>query len=626
MTKKTLKIFTAILAVILALAAAACSSKGNSGSTKVTLKTPGSVISNNGAVSETENYFYFVNGQEDATAENDYGKPVKGAIAVVSKSDLKKSEIVVPKIMSAKDYNAGIFVYGDCVYYGTTTTKKGSDGKIATDVLEFQKAKLDGSGVEEILDVTGLSTEYRFVLSGEKVYLLYVSDSAIYSVDVASGKKTTVSEKAAAYKWTETNELGEVSILFTETVAKYPDEEDNTETESYNVVKAYKAGEESAKTVLSGKMEYNGLSSDSTFTIKAVKAGYVFVTETPANNTVNTEKTYAVEVSAIYGYEENATKANLTESMVVVNTSNLDSAYIVSLTEIYYSSSDKIVRASLTASADNEVPVAKVGVTSLLGKDGDYMYYVTDDSLIARVELSETEIKDEQILTGKVNASWFSAKMVGDYIFWSDSADDGSTYMKTLNYKTIAAEDIEETTEDDTTTYTLKSGKLIALGVMTDEDVVYAYEAHLSAFKADAYDSNQKLNVRDEDGNLTMKDGKIYVEGFVTIQNEYNALTAAQKKLISDDGKKVYDLFTRALEADNLLYKLNNYIEEKRGDVPASGKTEAEWKTIAEEVQKGINEILKADDGKSVMNLVDNNLLWEYYDSNDGAYATLLKK
>ena len=161
---------------------------------------------------------------------------------------------------------------------------------------------------------------------------------------------------------------------------------------------------------------------------------------------------------------------------------------------------------------------------------------------------------------------------------------------------------------------------------MTDEDVVYAYEAHLSAFKADAYDSNQKLNVRDEDGKLTMKDGKIYVEAFVTIQNEYNALTAAQKKLISDDGKKVYDLFTRALKADNLLYKLNNYIEEKRGDVPASGKTEAEWKTIAEEVQKGINEILKADDGKSVMNLVDNNLLWEYYDSNDGAYATLLKK
>lgn len=623
MTKKTLKIFTAVFAVILALAAVACSSKGNSGSTKVTLKTPGKVILNNGAVSETENYFYFVNGQEDSTAENSYGKPVKGTIAVVAKADLTKSEIVVPKIMSAQDYNAGIFVYGDYVYYGTTTTKKDSDGKIATDVLEFQKAKLDGSGVEEILDISGLSTEYRFVLSGEKVYLLYVSDSAIYSIDVSSGKKITVSEKAAAYNWTETSELGEVSIIFTETVAKYPDEDDNTETESYNVVKAYKAGEESAKIVLSGKMEYNGLSSDSTFAIKAVKAGYVFVTETPANNTVNTEKTYAVKVSEIYGYEEAATSTNLTE--VIVNTDNLDSAYIVSLEEAYYSSSEKIVRVSLKESSDNEVPVAKVGVTSLLGKDGDYVYYVTDDSLIARVELSETEIKDEQVLTGKVNASWFSAKMVGDYIFWSDSADDGSTYMKTLNYKTIAAEDIEETTEDDTTTYSLKSEKLIALGVMTDEDVVYAYEAHLSAFKADAYDSNQKLNVRDDDGNFTMKDGKIYVEGFVTVQNEYNALTDAQKKLISDDGKNVYDLFTRALEADNLLYKLNNYIEEKRGDAPASGKTEAEWKAVAEEVQKGINEILKADDGTSVMNLVDNNLLWEYYDSNDGAYATLLK-
>lgn len=621
MTKKTLKIFTVILAVMLAFAVAGCTDKGNAGTTDVSLKTPGATVSNNGAVSETENYFYFVNGQVDAAADNEYGTPVKGSIAVVAKNNLAKSEIVVPKIISGEDYGAGIFVYGDYVYYGTTTTKKDADGKVATDVLEFQKAKLDGSGVEEILDVTGLDTEYRFVKNGENVYLLYVDGSAIYCVDVATKNTTTVSENASAYVWAENNDNASVAIVYTENVKKYADDEDSTENEAYNNVYAYKAGEAEGKVVLTGEMKYNGISSDATLSVTAIKAGYVFVKVTPANNTVNTAKTYAVKVADIYGFDYKNTKTNLTN--VVLN-DNVAAAYIVSLNEIYYVSGETIVKGSLLKSADTVVPVAKVGASVILGVDGGYVYYVADDSVIARVKMNETVIETEQTLTGVANISWFSAVMTGDYIFWSDSAEDGTQYMKALNYKTIVDGDFDVETEDDVTTSTLKKEKIVSLGIMTDDDIVYGFEARLSAFKEDCYDVNQKLNVRDEEGNLTLDaNGKIYNADFAKMQAEYNALTSAQKKLISDEGVKTYDYFERALAANNILVKLDGYIEAKR--INDTTKTDAEWKALAQEVKNGIDKILEADDGEDIMNLADGNLMWEYYDSTEGAYVTLLK-
>lgn len=143
-------------------------------------------VSNGGFAVEKGNYVYFINGVETNTAVNDYGTPVKGAIYRVSKTDLKNrdyssAECVVPQVAYTADYNAGIFVYGDRIYYGTPSTAKNSEGVVQNSNLDMKSAKLDGTEAmkDAYVQFPSTSYEYRFVEAGEDktVYLMYVATS-----------------------------------------------------------------------------------------------------------------------------------------------------------------------------------------------------------------------------------------------------------------------------------------------------------------------------------------------------------------------------------------------------------------------------------------------------------------
>ena len=90
----------AAMAGVRALGAAACNPVWNG---NVTLKDPGEIVagSNGGFVVETENYLYFINGEESYTADNALGTPLKGALMAVEKAKLgtaeAEAELIVPK-------------------------------------------------------------------------------------------------------------------------------------------------------------------------------------------------------------------------------------------------------------------------------------------------------------------------------------------------------------------------------------------------------------------------------------------------------------------------------------------------------------------------------------------------
>ena len=112
----------------------------------------GEVSSNGGFVVEKGDYIYFINGAEDYTASNKFGDVVKGALMRLSKSDLaaKKyadAETVVPMLFVAQNFDAGIYIYGDYVYYASPTTEKDQDGNVQNDWISFKRAKLDGTEV-----------------------------------------------------------------------------------------------------------------------------------------------------------------------------------------------------------------------------------------------------------------------------------------------------------------------------------------------------------------------------------------------------------------------------------------------------------------------------------------------
>ena len=71
------------------------------------------VESNGGVAVKKGEFGYFINGQQDYTADNTYGDVVKGALLRISVSDMEsgnydKAQIVVPSLFTTTNYNSGV--------------------------------------------------------------------------------------------------------------------------------------------------------------------------------------------------------------------------------------------------------------------------------------------------------------------------------------------------------------------------------------------------------------------------------------------------------------------------------------------------------------------------------------
>ena len=175
-------------------------------------------VSNGGFAVEKGDYVYFINGKESNTADNTFGNVVKGAIMRISKKNLSSrryssAETVVPHIAYSGNYNTGIFVYGDYVYYATPSTEKNSDGEVQNSHLAFKSTKLDGTGTmkDYYVQNSNNSLEYRYVLGADGVvYLVYVATSEdyfdtgasytnIHSVNTETGANTLLAYNVESY-------------------------------------------------------------------------------------------------------------------------------------------------------------------------------------------------------------------------------------------------------------------------------------------------------------------------------------------------------------------------------------------------------------------------------------------
>ena len=254
MSRRFTKIICAILSAVVALGilfVAGCKeghtdkALGGSG-----IFTDGKAVSNGGFAVEKGDYIYFINGVQNNSANNDYGKPVKGAISRISKTDYaahnySKTDIVVPQIAysSAANHSAGIFIYGDAVYYGTPSTAKNADGAVQYQNLEMQSTKLDRSSTSApYITFSDSSYEYRYVEAEGTVYLLYIATGEklydestgvnnIHSLNTKTGKNTLLAYNISDYKF-DAEDKTNPRIYYTMAVKNYA----SGNTESYNQV------------------------------------------------------------------------------------------------------------------------------------------------------------------------------------------------------------------------------------------------------------------------------------------------------------------------------------------------------------------------------------------------------
>ena len=210
MLKKGKKVLLLILAFALVLAMLAGCSGGWTGAQvkydEANGGKGGAVSSNGGFVvqkGEGDNaWFYFINGVQDSSADNTYGDVVKGSLMRISAGNMKSgsyenAETVVPELFVAGDYTAGVYIYGDSVYYATPNTIRNLDGEVESGYLNFRSANLDGSAMTDYyVQVSSNTTEYRFVEENGVVYLLYLdsTNTEIHSYNTQTGVNTVLAK------------------------------------------------------------------------------------------------------------------------------------------------------------------------------------------------------------------------------------------------------------------------------------------------------------------------------------------------------------------------------------------------------------------------------------------------
>ena len=562
MKKGFVKIIVAILSVcLLGTGLFAC---GTSSWNKddVTLKNWGEVESTYGFVAATKNYIYYINGVGDSEENNAFGAPVKGALMAASKTDLEKTELVVPKLFVAKDYNAGLFIAGDYVYYGTPSTDTNSQGAIAKDMLTFAKTKLDGSETKMFFTVDSLDCEYRMVKDADgNVHIVYYDKAETKLVDFNTETETEVviaetsdevkRETLSSYKFAKAEGVEGAVVIYTTDVY---DKDFNAEekellgasyvrqTESYNKVYAYKVGDEKVDDCAGVNVLNGDKAIPVKYTLSYVSGQYVFIKEAD-NTSVDTSKTYAITTADLHAKGD----------MQVVNNATLltDTTVIESLTEAYYVK-DEYIRTT-TLVGDNKLAekiVAKAEkVGTLYFVEGDYIYYKNSDDRLSRLKVKNVDetvgadITEQYVSEGKIATDWYKPQVLFGKVFYIDASATGLSYV---GYVALNAELDESKNDQGKTTYVaLKNTKVIAK--MTDADTVSLFEAKVANVTTGLSNGKVVLNAKDSAGEFTS------MEVLNVAKEAYEKLTNAQKNMVNKETLALYKKYLKAVDVSVLL-------------------------------------------------------------------------
>lgn len=608
-----------MLVCVASLGLVACSESSWKGS--VTLKNSGAVIENGGFIAETENYLYFINGIESSTAKNEMGKPLKGALLVADKNDLTKTEVVVPKLFVASDYNAGVFINGGYVYYATPSVEKNSQGKTANDELTFMRTKLDGSGkTDEFFTIdtdNAIATEYRIVEGqngGVFIYYYDEDNTAIVCYNTATKSSTTVikqSDKADGdslnkHVFLSSQVADGVVAYYTTTV--YLDTY-NSESASkpnyirdealYNRVYVIKAGSTVGELVADGDGDPNTKLDDVKYAISSVKGGYVFFTKANSGRT----KTFALSLE---NAKESANWSDQSKITEIANTSYIiASTLVVSLDEVYVESDTKIYKTTLIEKDDKiKTPIAlKEDINKMLFIEDGEMYFYSAEGHVAKFALDTgDEINDEKkiILVSEDTAAtgWYNVEVKEisgkKYLFYCDNSVTGKSYVK---YVDLSADVIEKDTDDDDENdlFYLDTEKIEVFGKMTNSDSAAVFDSKVEVQAT--YSPSEGIGANAEDDQA-------FYDEIMKLKAEYEDFSPAVKDKVATKTKNTLKFIEKAFSIVEEYKKLE-------GIADVGNATEAEeqgFKLIYDEMKKSMQKFKNSDERDAVDVFISDNL------------------
>ncbi len=594
--------------------------KGN-----VTLKNSGEVKENGGFIAETENYLYFINGVEISTANNEMGTPLKGALLVADKNDLSKTEVVVPKLMVASDYQAGVFIDGGYVYYATPSVEKNSEGQVARDELTFMRTKLDGSGkTDEYFTIDGsgaIGTQYRIVKGengGVFIYYYDTENTAIVCYNTSTKKSSIViknsdtanGDSLSKHFFLYSEDISDVVGYYTTTV--YTDTYNaeaaakpnySRQVALYNRIYAIKAGSTVGELLVDGENQVGNKLDDVKYSISLIKDGYMFFTTTNSGTT----DTFAIKeqdarVSANWQDASKITK--------IVNTNYLStSTLIVSLSEIYVMGDTKVYKTTFVQNDDLiKMPIMlKDKVNKLLFIKEGYMYFYDVEGNVAKFLLDQNgEIDgDKKIIyvsEDTASTSWYNVEVKTiagkEYLFYCDNSTTGKSYVK---YVDLAAAELSKDTngdkEDDL--FYLDTDSIKVLGKMTDADVASVFDAKVNL---------QAVNGPSKGIGANADDDVKFKEIIDQLKAEYEGLSASVKDKVPSTAKNTLNCIEKAYEVVEKYKALDGIVNV----VTVQEAEEQGYRAIYEEIKAYMTEFKNSEFRDGVDAFIANDLKANY--------------
>ena len=301
----------------------------------------GEVSSNGGFVVQKGDYVYFVNGAEEYSADNTFGKVVKGSLMRIKASDLADGNVaaaqtVVPSLIVSQDYSSGIYIYGDRVYYASPNVLGDMSGEVQNTYLDFKSSKLDGSETMRnyYVQVSDNTTVYRYVMVGETVYLLYVdsANTEIHSYNTSTKTDTVLVAGYADYEL-NADDLTDPTIYYTMPVVKKNTYTQATGGEEYAYQQLYRVSADATQSpytidLSEGYVDSSLSADDEGYMMEYVNLGTLVLdgigadrdeyTVTPFNH----DWTQETQIYSARGYTYTLVK--YTDGMLVFTLSDLD--------------------------------------------------------------------------------------------------------------------------------------------------------------------------------------------------------------------------------------------------------------------------------------------------------------
>ena len=454
--KKIISIFAAATLVAGVSAMAACGDKNYVGTKLDYVASENAATSNGGFAVEKDGYVYFINGSESYTASNKFGDVVKGSLMRIKTADLKRGnfanvQTVVPMLLVAQNFESGIYIYGDYVYFATPTTDKAvEDGTVQNDWIDFKRAKLDGTDAMSgyYFRLSNNSTNYRFVQGADKtVYCLYVDSGALKSFNTTTKKTTVLVENAASDFFFDQKDLTNGTVYYTMNVTPKFESESRPQ-ESYTQLYKVNAWDtatvnasEASYTVSSGKtydfdlkyLEKNetGFKASDYTTYPYVNLGELVLDGIGSNST----KTQ-------YNDEDGGTGKELSGYTYTIQRSENGGVYFTRAAAVstgsegspLYYVSETAYGADTWKTVDGNDALTTVAEASdqltaaLIAEDQSYIYLNTTTSTLCKVTAAGEEIEMVHNLSSAT--LW---KTEGDYLYYYGTGTNGNNLTR-INY------------------------------------------------------------------------------------------------------------------------------------------------------------------------------------------------